>query len=552
MVKPPWGSAVSADTGPADVDDRGCDDGRMLTVQAVVDRVGPTLLRTVLAGVEPDRPVGDVVIAEPGRRSPLSAGDLVLGAAVGSAREAVELIRHGADRGVAAVLLKPPVATAASVLAAGRAAGPTVVEVRTGTGWAQLVWLLRTVLDAAAEAADSAEDGTDPGLADLFRLADAVAAVVDAPVTIEDANSRVLAYSARQDRTDPARVSTIMGRRVPDDVLARFRSRGVFRELSRGRTTIFVPAQRDGTLPRLIVPIRMGGELLGSMWAVVPGPVPDARAAAFADAGPVIALHLLRRRARVDAERRASAQRVRALLEGRGSVRVAAADLDLDDGPHRVVAIDATGHAAADELDAEGLRLALWERIMSGVGRRPAVADLDGLLYLVVPDTTGAGGWDQLRRRLTGQPGQPEHPLVAAGAPAPVTELPRSRAQAEETLGLLRAGLITEPVADYQQCWAVLALHRAATAAAAAGAAEVGPLPELRRHDADNGTDYLGTLYEWLRNPGDPRAAGAALAIHPNTLRYRMRRIGELTGLDLAEPNVRLALLCQLVATRWA
>jgi hypothetical protein len=47
----------------------------------------------------------------------------------------------------------------------------------------------------------------------------------------------------------------------------------VFRELPRGRTTIFVPRQKDGTLPRLIVPIRMGGELLGSMWAVVDRPV---------------------------------------------------------------------------------------------------------------------------------------------------------------------------------------------------------------------------------------------------------------------------------------
>ncbi|EWM15949.1 hypothetical protein [Kutzneria sp. 744] len=103
------------------------------------------------------------------------------------------------------------------------------------------------MLDAAA---DDESDGEVEQFGDLFRLADAVAAVIDAPVTIEDANSRVLAYSTRQDRTDPARVSTIMGRRVPDDVLARFRSRGVFRQLSKGRAVIFVPAQPDGTLPR--------------------------------------------------------------------------------------------------------------------------------------------------------------------------------------------------------------------------------------------------------------------------------------------------------------
>jgi hypothetical protein len=521
----------------------------MLTVQGVVDRVGPTLLRAVLTAEEPC-PVSDVVIAEPGRGSHLAAGDLVLGVAVGTGRDAVELIRHAGERGAAAVLLKPSTAGQAGVLGAARAAGTALVEVRAGTGWAQLVWLLRTVLDADADAAETGrDDGEAAGLGDLFRLADAVASVVDAPVTIEDANSRVLAYSSRQDRTDSARVSTIMGRRVPDDVLARFRSRGVFRELSRGGNPIYVAAQRDGTLPRLIVPIRMGGELLGSMWAVVPDKVPESRAAAFADAGPVVALHLLRRRARLDAERRHSAERVRALLEGHGSVRVAAAELGLADVPHRVVAIDAAGRDTSDDLRTEGLRLALWERITTGIGRRPAVADLHGLLYAVVPDGPDEGGWTALRTALSGQSG--DHALAAAGAPVPLTDLPRSREQAEETLGLLRAGLVAGAVADYQETWTVLALHRLATAAATAGVADVGPLPSLRQHDDANGTDYLRTLYEWLRHPGEPRAAGLELRIHPNTLRYRMRKISELSGVDLTDPNVRLALLSQLVTVRW-
>jgi hypothetical protein len=365
--------------------------------------------------------------------------------------------------------------------------------------------------------------------------------VVDAPVTIEDANSRVLAYSARQDRTDPARVSTIMGRRVPDDVLARFRSRGVFRELSKGRTTIFVPAQKDGTLPRLIVPIRMGGELLGSMWAVVAGPVPPERAAAFADAAPVVALHLLRRRALEDAERRRSAELVRSVLEGRGSVRLAAAELDLADEPHRVVAIDVQ---TEDAVGAEGIRLALWERITEGVGRRPAVTELHDVLYAVVGDS----GWAQLRQSLAADIGT-GRPLVAAGAPARLTELPRSREQADEALNLLRAGLLEGPVVDHEQVWTTVVLHRAAVATANIGAVEFGPIPRLRALDQD--FPYLDTLYQWLRHPGDPRSAARELGIHPNTLRYRMGRLTELVDVDLADPDVRLALLAQLIAVHW-
>jgi hypothetical protein len=518
----------------------------VITVQGVVDRVGPTLLRITLPGEHPLAHVTDVVIAEAGRRTQVAGGDLVLGVSVNSTAQAVELIRHCGERDAAAVLLKPPLATRSSVHTAARAAGTGIVEVHQGAAWAQLVWLLRTVLDGAADDAESARQGPDASFGDLFRLADAAAAVVDAPVTIEDANSRVLAYSARQDRTDPARISTIMGRRVPDDVLARFRSRGVFRELSRGRTTIFVPAQQDGTLPRLIVPIRMGGELLGSMWAVVPGPVPDDRAAAFADTAPVVALHLLRRRAREDAERRRSAELVRSVLEGSGSIRLVAAELDLDEVPHRVVAIDVH---TDDAVGAEGMRLALWERITAGVGRRPAITELREVLYAVVPDRPGDGGWPTLREALTTARGP--RPLVAAGPAVPLTELGSSRVLADETLSLLRAGLVSGPVVSHEQAWTVLVLHRSAVAAANTGALDLGPLPLLRAHDAQGNTRYVETLYEWLRHPGDPRAASKALRIHPNTLRYRMARITELAAVDLEDADVRLALLTQLAVLHW-
>ncbi|WP_027942547.1 PucR family transcriptional regulator [Amycolatopsis taiwanensis] len=515
----------------------------MVSVRSVVDRVGPTLLQAVLVP-QVCPAVADVVIAEPGTAQ-VSAGDLVLGVGVTNLDEAIALVRQCADREAAAVLLKPPLATKPALRRAAGAAGIALISVRAATAWAQLVWLLRTVLDAVS--GDDGGEGSDElGSGDLFRLADVVASVVDAPVTIEDTNSRVLAYSARQDLTDPARVSTIMGRRIPDDVFARFRSRGVFRELSRGRQTIFVPAQRDGTLPRLIVPIRMGGELLGSMWAVVAGPVSDERAAAFADTAPVVALHLLRRRAHADAQRRASAELLRAILEGKAGPRKAIAELGLTEQAHRVVVVD-TAHG--DTADAEGVRLALLERISQGIGQRPVATELAGLLYAVVPDGDGPGSWTELRAALAQQPGVHR---VAAGAPVEIGELPRSAKQAEETLGMLRAGLLPDQVGSFDDVWTALVLHRTATAAAAAQVAELGPLEKLRSHDDDSHTEYVDTLYQSLRFPGDPRAAAKSLRIHPNTFRYRMRRMLEIVPLNLDDPDVRLALLVQLVSLRWA
>ncbi|MDR7301201.1 PucR family transcriptional regulator [Haloactinomyces albus] len=526
----------------------------MIDVRALIERVGPTLLR-IVGTPDSTECVGDVVIAEPGVARTVADGDLVLGIAVTELTQAVALIRDCGTQGAAAVLLKAPMATDDEVVSTAESAGLALIEVRDGTAWAQLVWLIRAALAGTAVEDTDGGDHTHmgyPGLGDLFRLADAVADVVDAPVTIEDAHSQVLAYSARQDLTDPARVSTIMGRKQPDEVLAKFRARGTFRKLTKGGSAIFVPAQQDGTLPRLIMPIRMGGELLGSMWAVVPEEVSEERATAFADTAPLVALQLLRWRTIADSERRRSAGLVRILLEGGDGRRAAADELALTDEAHRVVAID----IRPADGSAEGHRLAMWEWITKGIGKRPLVTESEGLLYALVPERSGSGGWTALRESLDchihRRAGDAPRMLIAVGRAVGLGELAHSRQQAEEVLGLLRSGRTHEPVAVYEELWHQLVLNRMAGAATDAGVGTLGPLPPLREHDRNQGTEYLATLLAWLRHPGDPRAASAELRIHPNTFRYRMKRLDTLVDVDLDDPEVRSALLVQLLAEQWA
>ena len=43
-------------------------------------------------------------------------------------------------------------------------------------------------------------------------------------------------------------------------------------------------------------------------------------------------------------------------------------------------------------------------------------------------------------------------------------------------------------------------------------------------------------------------AAAGRLAVHPNTVRYRMRKMAEVTALDLDDPDKRLALIIALHA----
>ncbi|MFJ8577944.1 helix-turn-helix domain-containing protein [Micromonospora sp. NPDC093277] len=515
----------------------------MITVAGVVEAVGAALLKVVV----PARPaeVRDVTLAELDEASAGQSGDLVLGAGIATPDQALVVIERCAATAAAGLVLKPPLTAHPDVMSAAADRDLTLVELQSHGSWAQLVWLLRGVIDRAA-APGSPETGETGVYDELFALADATAAIVDAPVTIEDAQYRVLAYSSRQDRTDPARVSTIVGRRVPGDVIAHFRSRGVFRKLAKGSELIFVPQGPDGTLPRLVIPIRAGGELLGSIWAVVDGPVPDGRLRDLQGAASVLALHLLRLRVQADVARRVSADRLRAVLRAPG--RVGREELGLPAGPWRVVALEA--HSGTAEMVHN---LALWESITRRHGwRQPLIADVGDVLFaVVVAEGESAGSWLWMERLIHDVAVHEPGLRAASGSvAAELTELPRSRAEAAELLALHGSARQHGSVLRFEDVWAEVVVHRMVAAVPQADLLFGGPLPVLVAHDRKHGTDYVATIAAWLEQQGDPRKAARQLHVHPNTLRHRMRRIAEVVPVDLDSPRTRLALQVQLAALR--
>nr|WP_276582135.1 helix-turn-helix domain-containing protein [Cellulomonas sp. RIT-PI-Y] len=50
------------------------------------------------------------------------------------------------------------------------------------------------------------------------------------------------------------------------------------------------------------------------------------------------------------------------------------------------------------------------------------------------------------------------------------------------------------------------------------------------------------TLTAYLDHQCSPKHTGAALHLHPNAVTYRIQRITERLGVDLADPDVRLGL----------
>lgn len=67
-------------------------------------------------------------------------------------------------------------------------------------------------------------------------------------------------------------------------------------------------------------------------------------------------------------------------------------------------------------------------------------------------------------------------------------------------------------------------------------------LGSLRDYDARRGADLVRTLSVYLDSGGAVGRSAEALIVHPSTLKYRLARVQELTGLDLGDADTRFHL----------
>lgn len=514
----------------------------MINVSALIDSLGGALLRPIVSGQRDQ--IHDVTLADADDTSFDHPGSLVLGFGVDCAAAAVELIDRAVRAEACAVVLKAPLAEDPGVAGPAAELGVGLIELQPQASWTHLVWLTRSILDHSTTLARSEIQHDPSNYGELFAFADAAAATISAPVTIEDAHSRVLAYSELQDTADPARISTIVGRRVPEPIVRHFRSRGVFRRLQSSDEPIWVDAGPDGVLPRLIIPIRAGRELLGSIWAVDPGPLPDDQVHELTRTASVVALHLLRLRAQSGAARRMTVDRLRAGLLSPDNTT----DLRLPPGPWRVVAFA----DAATEAQPE-YRLHLWESVMTRYGwPQPLLTSIEGTPMAVVTDTGSArtaGSWAWLQALADDTYAYDNTVSILAGRPAHTThDLSRSCAEATELISLARKGRAATPSTTYEESWHEVVIARTHAALLTEPPLGAGPIQPLVDHDAERATDYVTTLAAFLVHYGEPKRAAQSLHIHPNTLRYRIKQITDLIGLDLMDARLRLAIAVHLTS----
>jgi PucR C-terminal helix-turn-helix domain len=543
------------------------------SLHRVLDDLGATLLELVCApsgagGGAGSEEIGGVAIHDPVDEPVLPGRALVLGVGVHAPSDIASLLVSLGKHDAAGLVLRSPVTADQAVTAAVESSGVPLLALTRGASWTQLAALLRSLLAEGDVGDDGPETLGGIPSGDLFSVANAVAALIDAPVTIEDRSSRVLAFSGRQDEADRSRVETILGRQVPERYSRLLAERGVFRELYRSDQPVYIEPPSGGGLPDFVLPraavaVRAGDEVLGSIWAAVREPLTPDRARAMCDAARLVALHLLRIRAGADVSRRLRADLVSTALEGGTGAFEAVRRLGLADQPVMVLAL-----AVADPAERARLADALAMHL-SAIHPRCAAALVGDVAYGLVPVVPsgaaafeGADGTDgELRavRIATGfldRVGDRSRPVIAIGQVAfDAAGLPAARACADRVLRVLRAGVDGPAidgkgrrVARLADVHAEALLMELRDLAAAHGDRPTGPVARLSAYDAEHGTNLVETLRAWLDAFGDVAAASAAMFVHPNTFRYRLRRLTEVSRIDLTDPEQRFAAMLQLRA----
>ncbi|WP_186329411.1 PucR family transcriptional regulator [Agrococcus jejuensis] len=384
--------------------------------------------------------------------------------------------------------------------------------------------------------------------ADLQQLVETLSARLDRSVAIDDARLRLLAHSSHRGDVDRVRAESILRRAVPPDVVDH-----VFacRDDATGRYLVTPRADLALRDARIGQPILQQDTLLGFVWLLdSEGPVDDdqLRAIETAAAEATVLIHGEFLRATATREReRALVER---LLGDDAGARVAAADELRAEGIFAstafvvlVAEIDRDGEPATDE-DA----VALAAATAAARSRRPAQHVLalehrDHVVLVVAEPAVDAAH----EAGLAAGSALRDDVLRGTDAPRCRVGIGRVRTDLADAAAALdearRAARIARrlgdpaPVASIDDAGVYELLDRLPDDALLAAAA-----PRLLALIADErrGEPLVRTLEVFLDTAGDVKAASELLFAHRTSLYYRLRRIQELTGLDLTTGDDRL------------
>lgn len=261
----------------------------------------------------------------------------------------------------------------------------------------------------------------------------------------------------------------------------------------------------------------------------------------------LLTLITARSRSLQGAEQRLGAAVLRMLLAGQPDhARAVAGDLygGLLDAPFRLLIAEASESSTTAQL-AEAMETAASRSgetvLMVPEGERLVVLAADG--GAAVAACTAYA--ETQEERPAHEPADDSPVVVGLSAPAGPIAVSAAYKQAEQALSVARRR--GRALVEHEELATGSVLPLLADDAVRAFADAM--LRALYEHDTKGRGDLVASLRAWLSHHGQWDAAAADLGVHRHTLRYRMRRVEEILGRSLDDPDSRMELWLALKVT---
>jgi DNA-binding PucR family transcriptional regulator len=392
----------------------------------------------------------------------------------------------------------------------------------------------------------------------LEELADAISEQLACSVTIEDVDHKLLAYSYHPEDSDPARISTIVGRKVPERIVQALWREGIFQQLMKSARPVRVaPIAEVGLGDRVAAAIRKGDLILGYIWiAEVNERLDEGGMDFLVQAAKVAAAFLKERQLKSADEARGRRDFFWKMLSGQfraeSEIREAARTYRLPLPAHFSVYVLQFPEEIPEQAGQHFRTM-----IPSVLGRR-AILHLLNYDQLILLEDCTPGRFPEdaedffavlagpLRQRFGLAP-------AAGGSGAVYDRYVQVENSYQEAMTVIRLKRTFPENLRGVHRYSELGFYRLLPLLAKDHAEYGHPgLVKLEKYDQKHNGNLLPTLEAYLNCDCRMKETADALHIHENTLSYRLKRIAEIGGINLNSMDERTSCYLEIRIRQFA
>ncbi len=383
----------------------------------------------------------------------------------------------------------------------------------------------------------------------LENLADAISDTLNCPVTIEDFNHRLLAYSTHENSTDQARIATIIGRRVPEKVINNLWKDGIIPKLQQSDEPLRIPSiEKIGLGDRVAISIRKGTEVLGYIWALeVDKKLTDQELLLLKKAALAAKNHLLQHHAgtkkREENNQEFFWQMLTGHLQSENEIQGKLQRLSLGNIlPYTILIFQ-----FPEEIDVKTEKNISYLTTTIQSVRTPFTANDENIFMVLATTNNNQPMIERVEEFIASFVLQMKERFGVLGIKAgyggiyeSLTNVEKSYHEALTVLSLKDKFIDEIPfIFNYRDLGLYQFLEEIYRKQLRDGYKNE-KLELIQQYDLKHHTNLYETLETFLNHDDHVQEAAKALHIHTNTLNYRLKRIAEMTGLNFRDPAQKM------------